>query len=398
MTFHGPSLRKLALSTMFFSLSLYPAFAQDATAVAERLKASLAAQSVDISWTGVTGNASSMVLESVSLKPVGEKDGFDIGNVSFENVTEADGGYVAETVTTEAYKRQEKDLTVTISPIIIHGLAIPAADASTSPIGPMLLYRSAEIANFSVMAGEKTAFSMDNARADITPPTGDAAMEFSGSAERFNADLTLVKDPRSKDIIEGLGYKTISGSFKASGSWQPSDGRMQLTKYDISVDDAGTFGITFDVGGYTLDFIRSLQEMQRKMAEQPEGADKSAQGMAMLGLMQQLTFNNVTVRFTDNSLTNRALEHVGKKQGMSGRDIANQAKAIVPFALAQLNNPELTAQAAAAVSAFLDKPGSLQISATPPAPVPFALIIAGAMSNPADLTKTLGVTVKANGN
>jgi hypothetical protein len=28
--------------------------------------------------------------------------------------------------------------------------------------------------------------------------------------------------------------------------------------------------------------------------------------------------------------------------------------------------------------------------------VPFALIMAGAMSNPADLTKTLGVSVKAN--
>ncbi len=62
MTIHGPSFRKLALSTFLLSLPLNSAFAQDATAVAEQLKASLAAQSVDISWTGVTGNASSMPL------------------------------------------------------------------------------------------------------------------------------------------------------------------------------------------------------------------------------------------------------------------------------------------------------------------------------------------------
>jgi hypothetical protein len=116
----------------------------------------------------------------------------------------------------------------------------------------------------------------------------------------------------------------------------------------------------------------------------------------MLGLLQQLTFNSASIRFDDDSLTNKVLDYVGKQQGMSGKDIANQAKAIVPFGMAQLNNPELTAQVTAAVSAYLDSPKSIEISAEPASPVPFALIMAGAMANPADLTKTLGVTVNAN--
>jgi hypothetical protein len=81
---------------------------------------------------------------------------------------------------------------------------------------------------------------------------------------------------------------------------------------------------------------------------------------------------------------------------MSAKDIANQAKAILPFALAQLNNPELTAQVSAAVGKYLDDPQSLEISAEPAASVPFALIMAGAMTNPLDLPKTLGVKVTAN--
>ena len=98
------------------------------------------------------------------------------------------------------------------------------------------------------------------------------------------------------------------------------------------------FGMTFDLGGYTLDFIKSLQEMQKKMAAQPAGADNSAQSMAMLGLMQQLTFNGASIRFDDDSLTNKALDYVAKQQGRSRDDIINQAKAIVPFVPAQLNN------------------------------------------------------------
>ncbi len=396
MTIHGPSFRKLALSTFLLSLPLNSAFAQDATAVAEQLKASLAAQSVDISWTGVTGNASSMILESVSIKPAGEKDSLSVGNVTLENVTESNGDYVAGTVRTEAYTQREKDTEICISPIVFHDMTIPAADSAATPLGSLMLYKSAEVDNVTVKVGDKTAFSMEQTRFDITPPADGAAMQFSGGARKFDADLTLVEDPKSKAAIEALGYQTISGSFRTEGSWQPSDGKLEMSKNEITVDNAATFGMTFSLGGYTMDFLKSLQEMQKKMAEQPEGADNSAQGMVMLGLLQQLSFNSASIRLDDDSLTNKVLAYVGKQQGMSAKDIANQAKAIVPFGMAQLNNPELTAQVSTAVGKYLDDPKSLQISAVPPAPVPFALIMAGAMANPADLTKTLGVTVKAN--
>jgi hypothetical protein len=397
MTIHRPSLRKLAFSTILLTLPLNPAFAQDTAAVADRLKASLAGQSIDMNWTGISGDTSRMVLEGVSVKPVGEKDALPIGTITLEGVAEAGGGYTIETVTTEAFAHQDKDTRIDISPIVVRDLAIPAQDAA-GPTGSLMLYKSAELAKITFKVADKTAFSMDRMGVDISPPADGKAMEFSGSAEKFDADLTLIDDPKSKEVIDALGYRNISGNFKVAGSWQPSDGKMELSKYDITVYNAGTLGVTFNVGGYTMDFIKSLQEMQKKMAAQPEGADNSAQGMAMLGLMQQLTFNSASIRFDDDSLTNKVLDYVGKQQGMSGRDIANQAKAIVPFGMAQLNNPELTAEVSAAVGKYLDNPRSLEISAVPPASVPFALIMAGAMANPVDLTKTLGVRVKANEN
>ncbi|MER9617883.1 hypothetical protein [Mesorhizobium sp. M0207] len=391
---HSTLIKRLAFSTFLLTLPLNAAFAQD-TAVADRLKAALAAQGVDLSWTGVTGDTSSMVLQGVAVKPAAEKEALKIGDVKLEGVTEASGGYQIATVSTSPFEHSEDGVTLNLSPFVIHDMTVPA-EGATGPLGSLMMYKSAELDNMTVKVADKTAFSMDGLAIAITPPADGKAMAFSGTTEKFAADLTLVEDPKSKEVINALGYQNITGNLEMEGTWQPTDGRMDLSKYEISVDNAGTLGMTFDLGGYTLDVIKSLQDMQKKMAAQPEGADNSAQGMAMLGLLQQLSFNSASIRFDDDSLTKKVLDYAGKQQGMSGKDIANQAKAIVPFGMAQLNNPELTAQVSAAVNKFLDDPQSIEVSAEPPAAVPFALIMAGAMSNPLDLPKTLGVTVTAN--
>ncbi|KQU75497.1 hypothetical protein ACFFTN_24440 [Aminobacter aganoensis] len=395
MTQYRSAFSKLALSTFLFTLPLNAALAQDATAVAERLKAVLAGQNLALSWTSVSGDASETVLEGASIAMAGEDKPVSVGKVTLGGITEENGGYKIETVSTEAYSLTEGTTKVDVSPLTIGNVSLPA-EGSTDPLASFLMYETANLDNVSVKIGDKQAFQMTNFQAEVTPPADGNAMEFTGSAEKFTADLSLVEDPQSKAAIDALGYQNISGDFQLEGTWQPTDGRMALSSYDITVDDAGTLGMTFDLGGYTVDFLKSVQDLQKKMADQPEGTDNSAQGLAMLGLMQQLTFNGATVRFDDDSVTNKVLEYVGKQQGMSAKDIANQAKAIVPFLLMELNNPELATQVTAAVTAYLDDPKSIEIAAKPASPVPFALLAASGMSNPKDLPKTLGLTVTAN--
>ncbi|MEZ2333875.1 hypothetical protein AB6802_29480 [Mesorhizobium sp. RCC_202] len=394
MTIQRSTFKKLAFSTFLLTLPLNAAFAAD-PAVAERVKASLAAQGVDISWTGVSGDDSNLTLQGVAIKPASEKEALTIGDVKLEGVTEANGGFDIATVSTSAFEHSKDGVTLDLSPFIIHDMKVPA-EGATDPLASIMMYKSAELANMTVKAGDKTAFTMDGLDVQITPPADGKAMDFTLTTEKFTGDLSLVDDAKSKEAIEALGYQNISGKLDMAGSWQPTDGKLELSKYDISVDNAGTLGMTFDLGGYTVDFVKSMQAMQKQLAAQPEGADKSAQGMAMLGLLQQLSFNSASIRYDDDSLTGKVLDYVGKQQGMAAKDVANQAKAIVPFGMAQLNNPELTAEVSTAVNTFLDDPKSLEISAEPAAAVPFALIMAGAMSNPLDLPKTLGVKVKAN--
>lgn len=369
--------------------------AQDANAVAERLKATLAVQGITFAYTGVSGDASSMVLDGVSVKPATEQTPLPIGKVTLEGVTDANGGYKVATLSTEAFNKNAEGVTLDISPIVLHGMSIPA-EGSTDPLASFMFYESGDIASVSAKMGDTQLFTMEGAHVAMTPPASGSAMSFTADIPKINADLTSIPDPQTKAVLDGLGYQQLSGNIKMTGSWNPADGKVALTQYDLAVDNAGTLGMTVDLSGYTTDFIKSMQDLQKQMAAQPQGADNSAQGMAMLGLMQQLTLNSAAIKFTDASLTNKVLDYVGKMQGQSGKDIANMAKAMVPFGMAQLNNPELTTQVSAAVSAFLDNPKSLTIAAKPAQPQPFAVLAASGMGDPTALPKVLGLTVTAN--
>lgn len=394
MTIHRHLFHKLVLTTCLASIPLAFASAQDVNVVAERFKQVMAAQNVDVSWTGVTSGPSSLVLEGVKIGPTGAEKPAEIGKLTFDGITDEDGTFNVETIHTDPFSQTEDGVTVDIGAIAVTGVTL-AAEGSPDATS-MVFYDGLEVPTITVKQGDKTAFSMENLSFAITPPEEGKAAEYSGTAEKFTADLTLVQDPQSKVVIDALGYQTISGDFDMNGTWNPADGKLTIGQYDISVENAGTFGLTLDIGGYTSDFIKSMKEMQKQMAAAPAGSDNSAQGIAMLGLLQQLTFTSASLRWDDDSLTGKVLDYVAKQQNMKVDDIKNQAKAIVPFLTAQLNNPELSTQITAAVTAYLDEPKSIEVAAVPPAPVPFAQIAAGGMSAPMDLPKTLGVNVKAN--
>jgi hypothetical protein len=387
--------RALAFTALLLALPANAAFAQEAGAVADRLKAVLAEQNLLVDWAGVEQSGSQIVLKGVTVGLANQPASNPIGDVTLDGVTEENGGYTIGTVTFPGFSTNENGLAFDMASARLSGLRVPPA-GSAEPAAAFLMYDSAELASVSVKRGDAEVFGLTNLHFEMTPPADGKAMAFTGAADKFTVDLTTVPDPQSKAVIDALGYQKLAGNIQMAGSWQPSDGMIELSKYDLAVEDVGTLGMTFSLGGYTPAFVKSLQDMQKKMAAAPAGQDQSAQGIAMLGLMQQLTLSGVSVRFDDDSLTGRVLDFYAKQQNVSVNDLKNQVKAIMPFATAQLNNPELNSQIVNAVNAFIDSPGSIEIAAEPAEPVPFAQLAASGMSNPIELTKTLGLRVSAN--
>jgi hypothetical protein len=402
MTTHNAALRRLAFSVILLVFPFNPAVAQDAQAIAERIKATAAAQGAVLEWTGVTGDASSMVLEAVTVKAANMDEKLAIGNVTLSGIVEQNGGYRVETTTTSPISTTSEGMTFDLSEIVVKGWAIPAEN-STDPLAALSLYEGVEMASASFKMADKTVFSMTGLSAVITPPADGKPMDFTAGIASFSGDLSGVTDPQTKAIVDAFGYQTINGSYQSAGTWNLADGRMNITQNDFIVENAGTFGFKFDVGGYTLDFIKSMQEVQKKMADQPESETSSPAEMEMLGLMQQLSLHGATIRFDDASLTGKILDFVAQQQGQKREDVVNLAKAGLPFALMQLQLPDLAAAISPAVNAYLDDPRSIEIKAAPPAPVPFTMLGGAAMANPNDpgaatkaIWSMLGVTVTAN--
>lgn len=385
----------LALSTFLFSAGVLPAAALDTAAFGSRLKEVVtASQGVTLDWSAIRENGDNVVLEGVTLSIPGESGKIDVGEVTLNEVSEEDGGYRIGSLAMPSYAFEEAGMKVTVDGLSITGLTVPAKGAG-GPLGELMLYDRAELQSAAVTMEGKELFTLGNTYAEITSPDGDEPLEFTGAAESFTVNIAATGEQKAIETARELGYPTISGNVEMAGTWSPKDGRASLTQYDLAVDQAGTLGITLDISGYTPEFIKSLQEIQTKMAEGTE-EEKSAQQLAVLGLLQQLNFHAASIRFDDDSLTGNVLAYLAKEQGSQAGDIANQAKFMLPMMLAPLNNPDFVASVTEAVSTFLDNPENLTISAEPEKPVPFALIAAGAMAAPQGLIQQLNVSVTAN--
>lgn len=390
---------RFALPAAFAALLAYtvPAVALDTDAFLDRLQAVMAEQGTNVGWAEIDqyeNDDGDPVIGLIDVNVEVNGEGTTLPLVELIDVTEQGGGWRVGTLLVPEFSNQDGDSAVYLSEIAVDGMLLEP-EGQENAYGGALFYEAARLAEMAVTVKDVDVFTMTDMAIEVDLPEGSEPMVFTGAAEAFTAKPGAADDPKTRATAAALGYSDISGSFAIDGDWDPASGLLRLTRYDITVDDAGTIGISLEIGGYTPDFIKSLRETQAAMLANPNG-DQSASGMAMLGLMQQLSFHSARIHFDDDTLTNKVLEFAAQQQGGRARDVANQAKAMVPFMMMQIGDQQLTAQATTAVSAFLDNPGNLVVSAAPPAPVPFALLMAGAMSAPQTLPQTLGVTITAN--
>jgi hypothetical protein len=386
----GKMMRVIAGSTAIGAVMMGGAFAQDVDGALDRLQALVAAQGATIAWSDARIAGDDVTLVGVTLGDADET--LAIGDVELTGVSQIDRGYRIDEILLPSYFLSQDGSDVRIDNLSMTGVILPA-EGETAAYGGFLFYETAQMARLAVNVSGSEVFTLDNLLVEATEPTDTDPLTFTGAADGFTIDFSTMENRQQVAVLEALGYAQMSGTFQMAGSWQPTDGRMTLSQYDLTVADAGTLGFTFDIGGYTTQFMDALRQASENMSED---GDNAAQGMAMLGLMQQLTLHGLEISFGDDGLTNKVLGYMADQQGVRPADVANQAKALLPFGLMQLNNQQLTQMVTSAVSSFLDDPQSLTISASPANPVPFALVMAGAMTAPQTLPDTIGLTVRAN--
>ncbi|MGD9477026.1 hypothetical protein [Shinella sp. G-2] len=374
-----------------------PAFALDGADLLAKLNATYATSGVSIASSNVAVDGSTVTLESAELKATGSETPIKLGNVTMEGVEEdGDGGYTIETVSFEDVNITEAEATVTAKDLALTGVSVPGK-VVPGTLESLLMYESATAGPISVTTKGKEVFSMSGMEANITRMDADAGLEFDATLSDLKADLTTVEDPKAKETLDKLGIHSLDGEVSMSGSWELASGKMTVDEYAFDFKDIGRLNLTLAFSGYTLDFLKSMQEALKAAEANPNKEEaNAAMGMSMMGLVQQLTFNNASISFEDASITKKLLDYAGGEQGVTGDQMAQSLKGLVPIMIAQLNMPDLQNQISAAVNTYLDDPKSIKISAEPKEPVPFPMIMGAAMGAPQTIPQVLGVTVTAN--
>lgn len=390
------SIGVVLASTTFLSFA-GTAFALDGNDVLAKINALYALQGGKVEAASTTVEGSNVKLAGVSVTMAG-MDGkpFPIGDVTLENVEEGDEGYSIEKIAFADINTTQEGVTLTATGISLGGVYLPN-EPKPGTVESMMIYESFTSGPVTATTDGKQVFALEGVDANLTAAEDQSKFDFDATVSGVNIDLGAAPDPKAQEAIQALGLQQINGEVTMKGSWTVADGKFELNEYAFDFDNVGRLDVNFSLSGYTLDFIKAMQDASKAAEANPDkAAGAQAMMMSMMGLMQQLTYNGASIRFDDAGITAKALEFAGKQQGVDGKQMAESVKGMLPMMLGQLNMPDLQKQIESAVNAYLDDPKSLTVSANPAQPLPAPQIMGAAMGDPANLVKTLNVQVTAN--
>lgn len=375
------------------------AHALDGEDMLKKLSAAYAAYGSQITFNSVTTDDTTVVAKGVKLKVENTEKPVDlpIGDVTFSDVEEADdGGYYAGNVTFQNVDMTKDGGHLTAKDLQIDGLSIPSNPSADSLDG-MILFESAHAGPITFEQDNKRVFQIEKIESNAQIADDNSTVSSDTTVSGIWADLSDVKDPKSQETINKLGLTNVNGNITTKGSWTAATGKIDVTEFSIDARDIGKINLALSMSGYTQQLMKAMQDATKAAAANPDKkAGDAALGMTMMGLLQQLSFNNASIRFDDASITKRLLDYFGKEQGVTGEQFAQSLKGMVPIMMAQLNVPDLQNQVSAAVSKFLDDPKNIEIKAAPASPVAAPMIMGAAMGAPQTLPQVLGVSVNAN--
>lgn len=375
------------------------AFALDGADLLKKINAAYNVQGAEIGASSIDVDGTTVTFKGLTFKAntAAAAQTIPLGSVTMEGVEQdEDGSYYIETAKFPDIDFSDNKLAIKVSDMYISGMHVPA-DTTTGDVNSLFFYEEAHSGPILVSVDGKEVASVKESTATMDLSDDENEISFNFIADGLKADLSDVTDPQAKDAIDKLQLQKISGKIAMEGTWEIQTGTIDMPEYSIEVDNVGKLNLALGFSGYTLQFIKSMQETVKAAAENPnqEQANQAA-GLAMLGLAQQLSFINAEISFKDAGITRRGLDYAAGQQGMTAAQLADTIKGMAPLMLAQLNLPELQNSVSEAINKYIDKPGNFTISAKPASPVPFPMIAGAAMGAPNTLPTVLGVKVTAN--
>ncbi|MEP2707556.1 MAG: hypothetical protein ABJQ71_20145 [Roseibium sp.] len=390
MLFSRTSRTCLGLSTAVSLLVLQasPAFAFDPTGnpVADAFLTLLDSEEGTVeSYGTVDGSSGTVSISDIVIKNDGDDDGkVTIATTVLTNgEVQENGRLKLESLYLENLALEADDGGMTLKSMKVTELLLPAANEKNedaSAVSPG--YKTLEIIKVAISDEdgqvadiEKIVSSIDGMKDDL-PTSGHFAI--TGAT----VNVTEIEAEEAKSL-SALGYETLTVNIAGSGNWDPEAATLVVPDLKIDGQDVASLSLSLALGGLTRDVVNKLDASQ----DNPEEA---------MSLLQGIMVSNIKIRLDDASVTSRILDQEAKNAGVDTPQYIAGLTGSLPLMLGMLQNKELETKVIEAVTQYLNEPGSLEITATPSAPVPMAQIMGTAMIAPQMIPQILSLGITAN--
>jgi hypothetical protein len=240
--------------------------------------------------------------------------------------------------------------------------------------------------NLGSLRAEAIETSISGKRAQSIGEVSFPAMEFTwlipskvrGSSKNEVHDFSAylpASEAEAIAILKKHGLNNVKSSSDAAIDWDSEKGGAGLKSNFDSTGLADTT-LSVELAGLELEKINAAMAAGEKDA-----------------VLTQGQFKGFGLKIADEKLLDALFELSALQSGQTAADMRAQAPAMVRLMGVQLTqtNPKY-GPIVDAIANFLADGGTLEISAKPPAPVPFTTIMAAGQSGPDTLPELLGLT------
>ncbi|MGX1097865.1 hypothetical protein [Amorphus sp. MBR-141] len=311
-----------------------------------------------------------------------------LGTTAIANGRVADGVLTADSLSIEDVTMDEVDSQskLTVASIVVNKPEIPIerpATASGEPSSSLSDYQDAELTKLVFTDENGSELPVERALLAVTRRIDGDPRGGTIKLENAVMETATIEDEETRKRLTDLGYSEIVVDLAAEGDWNSDDGTATLKQLEVSAKDMGTLKMSGQFLGLTPEVVAALQQDDNDFSQ-------------LMQTMQGVSVAGLTIRYDDASLAGRAMELTAKDQSVTKPELIDTLNMQVSQMLAMLENKGFEEKVSAAVKMFLNDPQSLEITAKPAAPVPFAQIVGTVMMAPQTLPNVLSVGVAAN--
>lgn len=387
------------------SVAACPGIAQaaDATAAVQAFLANLEHQTAaKPSYEALKddGNGNVSITNLTLAKPEqGQEPAFTlkVGAADFSGITEEGPshyqiGKASFANTTLEMKGKDVDLTASVPNSSVEGWHIRPVGAQPTPQDELLaastFAKQMSSGPIAITAGGQK-LSIDGVETTWNGDANTGAGSFTLKVNNIALPESLVSLLDEGGMLKQLGYTSLNLDIASQGDLTLNGDKLG---YSFNAGLTGRNIASLSIGASVDDV--PLAAYAEIMKAQSAGKDINLD--ALMPQLQGVQLKSANLRFADASLIGKLLPLLAASQGLDEKTLLASIPPMIQLQLIQLQNEAFTKQVVDAVTAFLNDPKSLTISAKPAAPVKISDIGALDPAKPADAITKLGISVTAN--